>query len=493
VTTIDEIGSLTIRRVHELGVRSATAEMAALLARVPTTRKLSDPCVMGLRALMSVAEGDVPAALALFRRAIEHSDPQTGQYLIDLYTPLLLTRTEFDEVERLLDVGEDVVPELAGPFLAIRAQVAARRGRDAQSRTDAAAAIERARGLDNPYLIGRVLQRTAFAAYYREDFGDAQELALEAARLLERLESRLQAARTYSILYVIANDWLGNPEVARFYAQRIAMHAHAAGDVGFENYGVIAQLEIAAETGDVRRLGSLRARLLANPLHEQYHERFAFALSEALVNGWNGRFDAARTILTSVRVAEGRTLPERALCNALLAVTALGEWRVDEARRFARLAITETAHRAEREPLFDGRRRLIARLIASGTCVALGDPSRARRALSRSFDPDQRFAELFGVNGIGETDVPPLMRGYARFLNVACEKAKRSRPRLQLTNAEMTVLRAFPEGMTVATLAATLGKSPKTIEAQVSSIYAKLNVSNRAQAIQRARDLGLYA
>jgi DNA-binding NarL/FixJ family response regulator len=47
--------------------------------------------------------------------------------------------------------------------------------------------------------------------------------------------------------------------------------------------------------------------------------------------------------------------------------------------------------------------------------------------------------------------------------------------------------------MTVATLAATLGKSPKTIEAQVSSIYAKLNVSNRAQAIQRARDLGLYA
>jgi DNA-binding NarL/FixJ family response regulator len=55
----------------------------------------------------------------------------------------------------------------------------------------------------------------------------------------------------------------------------------------------------------------------------------------------------------------------------------------------------------------------------------------------------------------------------------------------------MEVLQALPAGMTLATIALSLGKSRKTVERQVGNIYAKLQVANRAQAIQRARDLGL--
>jgi len=85
------------------------------------------------------------------------------------------------------------------------------------------------------------------------------------------------------------------------------------------------------------------------------------------------------------------------------------------------------------------------------------------------------------------------MRGYARFLNQACRSANLARPSHGLTDAEMEILQALPAGMTLATIASSLGKSRKTVERQVGSIYAKLQVANRAQAIQRARELGIYA
>jgi ATP/maltotriose-dependent transcriptional regulator MalT len=474
-------------------MRGAYGEIPELLARIPSSSRLGDPRAMALRALKNVSEGDVPSAIALFRRAIEHSDARTAHHLLDLYVPLLITRAEFESAEAALDFSEDLTPELAPALIAMRAQIAASRGRDAESRECAREAVERVRGFENGIFAARVLQRTALAAYYREDFDEAQERGLEAARLFESVDSYRNAAMAYSLLYVIAHDWLGTPDVARFYAQRMAMRARLGGDVSLENYGVVAQLEIATETGDVKRVGSLRARLFANPLHEQYREKFAFVVADTLASGWAGRFDVARATLSAGRRAENRSLPERALCDALLAVVALAEWDVAEARRFARLAIGETANRGEHEALFDARRRGIARLIAAGVCVAIGDPSRARRALSRPFDPEQRFTEMVTADGLPETEVPPLMRGYARFLNTACEAGRRRRPQLGLTPAEMAVLRALPGGHTIAALAQVFGKSPKTIETQVSAIYAKLNVSNRAQAIQRARELGLQA
>ena len=128
--------------------------------------------------------------------------------------------------------------------------------------------------IDNPMVVGRVLARTALAAFYREDFDEAQDRALEAARWYERLESHRNVAMAYSILYVIANDWVGDPDVARFYARRMTMSAHLAEDISIENFGLVAQLGIAAEAGDVRRFRSLRGRLLERPLNEQYHERY---------------------------------------------------------------------------------------------------------------------------------------------------------------------------------------------------------------------------
>ena len=92
-----------------------------------------------------------------------------------------------------------------------------------------------------------------------------------------------------------------------------------------------------------------------------------------------------------------------------------------------------------------------------------------------------------------EIRTPSLMRGYARFLNNACRVAALARPQIGLTEAELEVLNSLPDGSTLSTIALSLGKSRKTVEKQVSSIYTKLQVSNRAQAVRRARDLGIFS
>lgn len=60
-----------------------------------------------------------------------------------------------------------------------------------------------------------------------------------------------------------------------------------------------------------------------------------------------------------------------------------------------------------------------------------------------------------------------------------------------LTQREMDVLKGIAKGQTYKELAAALGRSPHTIHAHVKSAYEKLQAANRAQAIQKARSLGV--
>jgi DNA-binding CsgD family transcriptional regulator len=483
--------AVSLERFYEIATEGRRAEIDAALVRFPASERIRNPIAIGLRAMKSVSDGDVPGAIALLKRAVAHCDGRVRQYLLELLTPLLLNTQRIDETEEALAACDDSAPELEPAFTATRAVVAARQGNDAASAWLAREALEKGRAVDNPAIVGRVLNRAALAAFYREDFEEAQDRALEAARWYERFEAHRNAAMAYSLLYLLANDWVGDPDVARFYARRMTMSAHQGEDVTMENFGLLAQLDIAAEAGDVRRFDSLRGRLQARPLNEQYRERFSATISEVLSLGWAGRFDVARTALTSLRQSESLSLAERALCDALLAVTALSTWDVDLARRLARRTISQTVEPPASEPLFDARRRRYARILAAAVCIVLGDTVRGRRALSRAVDPEQRFAELVGANGIDEAQVPPMMRGYALCFNEACRAAQSTRPAYSLTGAEVEVLKALPTGMTLATIASSLGKSRKTVERQVGNIYAKLHVANRAQAIQRARDLGI--
>jgi DNA-binding CsgD family transcriptional regulator len=291
-----------------------------------------------------------------------------------------------------------------------------------------------------------------------------------------------------SLLLETAGD-VADELVPAFLSMRAIVAARQGADAASEAYA-----REALEAGRGMDNGSIRGRLLANPLNQQfYRTRLNYVISEALSYGWAGHFEMARASLTSLRQTDELSLPERSLCDALLAVIALTTWQLDLARSLARRAISQTSERAGKEPLFDARRRRIARILAATVCIIVGDTTRGRRALSRAVDPEQRFASMVSPLGMDEERTPALMRGYARFINQACASASLVRPRYALTDAELEILKALPEGMTLATIASSLGKSKKTVEKQVGSIYSKLEVGNRAEAVRRARDLGIYA
>lgn len=488
------VPSVTLEEFYEVAAIGRPQAIDALLARFPASVRIRDPIPIALRAMRSVVGGDVPGGIALLRRASTHCDPRTRRYLLDLLLPLLIATYEIEEAARLLAELDDVEDELVPAFEALRSMVASRQGNDEASAVHSRDALATGRAIDNPIIVGRVLFRTAFAAFYRENVEEAQERALEAARWNERIDANRLAANCYSILYVIAHNWTGDPDVARFYARRMTMTAHLAEDKSLENYGLMAQLETAAEAGDSRRFASIRGRLIANPLNEQYfRERYSYVISEALSAGWTGRFDIARASLTSIRQSESLPLAERAQCEALLAVIALTTWQLDEARTFARRVIGMTSERASKEALFEARARRVARIVAASVCIILGDTVRGRRALSKRVDPEQRFAAIITTEGMDEIRTPSLMRGYARFINAACRAAALARPHVGLTDAELEILAALPDGNTLGVIASSLGKSRKTVEKQVSSVYAKLQVANRSQAVRRARDLGILA
>jgi DNA-binding NarL/FixJ family response regulator len=61
----------------------------------------------------------------------------------------------------------------------------------------------------------------------------------------------------------------------------------------------------------------------------------------------------------------------------------------------------------------------------------------------------------------------------------------------QLTAREREILGLLAAALSNATIASRLGLSPKTVANHISSIFNKLQVADRAQAILRARDAGL--
>lgn len=491
--TVDPSGT-HIERIYEVATTGDLSQIDVSLGSLPRISRMSDPTALALRSMKAIFTGNVPSGIALLEKALELPRSTMTPYIVDLLVPLYVSGLNIDAAESLLDTYEDMAfGALVPMFLSARAVVSARRGNDVDSRAFAKQCLQLGRALENPIFSARVLSRVALSAFYREDFDEAQDRALESARMHEQIGAFRGALAAYSVLFVIAHTWLGDPDVARFYAERMAICAMKCGDQSMLNYGLVVQLEIAAEAGDQRRFGSLKTRLLENPIGEQYRERFGYVLANVLADSWSGRFDQAILAIDSLRKSEGRGNSEKALCYAVSSALNLALGRTDESKRNARISISMSSTGGAGEARFETRNRRIARIVASAVCILGGESTRGRRALSRSFDPDHRFADIISRDGMREAETPALMRGYARLINSVAAASKASFSDHGLTPSELEVLRVLPDGETLATIAQGMKKSRKTIERQVGSIYQKLQVSNRAQAIRRARDLGIHA
>ena len=150
--------------------------------------------------------------------------------------------------------------------------------------------------------------------------------------------------------------------------------------------------------------------------------------------------------------------------------------------------------------------------IASTRAIAASAPSVGVLMLTLFADDDSLFSALrAGARGYGlkETDEEELVRairavhrGDAIFGPAIASRvlAFFANPRLgeqapfpELTEREGEILRLLAKGKPNPEIARELSLSPKTIANNVSNIFGKMQVADRAEAIVRAREAGLGA
>lgn len=138
-----------------------------------------------------------------------------------------------------------------------------------------------------------------------------------------------------------------------------------------------------------------------------------------------------------------------------------------------------------------------ARLVRCPTLVAhvTGDlrvPFEEGRRIA-GLIPGARFMSLAGRNHItprGDPAWPQLLEAMAEFYPPA--QARRDGDSFpQLTARERDVLELIAQGLDNAQIAARLSLSEKTVRNNITHIFDKIQVENRAQAIVRAREQGL--
>lgn len=137
-------------------------------------------------------------------------------------------------------------------------------------------------------------------------------------------------------------------------------------------------------------------------------------------------------------------------------------------------------------------------------------PEVAVLVLTMYDDDDSVFAAMragargYLVKGVEQDDISRAIRSVAAgeaifgpgvaqrilgFLNAP--RVSAGMPFPELTSRERDVLDLLAAGLANAAIAARLGVAQKTIANNVSAIFSKLQVADRAQAIVRARDAGL--
>jgi DNA-binding NarL/FixJ family response regulator len=113
----------------------------------------------------------------------------------------------------------------------------------------------------------------------------------------------------------------------------------------------------------------------------------------------------------------------------------------------------------------------------------------ARGYLLKGADQEDVVRAITTVAGGGAVFGAALARRIAEFFSAGPAGPETAFP--QLTAREREVLDLVAAGRTNAQIAAALYLSPKTVRNNVSNVLAKLQVTDRAEAIVRARDAGL--
>src|ERR1700681_180786 len=445
-----------------------------------------------LEAVVAQYDGDVDGAVRALRRQLRGLRGADFGAVADTLAPILVMRHDVDSVVSLADAI--AAAGWTASAQAFRALAAADAGDRAAARTYAASAELALAEESDDVIRFRVLQRLARTAYYLDEHERAIDLALASAQLFSAMGAWRAAAAGYSIAYSIHHDVTGDAEEADRYARLWHAAASRTQDDSFVHAALAAEYELAVQFADTTRIDSLERLIRARLLPQQYTERFALALSHALVRGFSD-LTAMRTLLQVSRETPGRSCGEWALCTALIAVAEAAAADGDEARRSLRAAIARLGRARASDPAYERRYRRLARAAVAVACVLLGDDVRAARTVaareSRNGEGEDRLPALMRSCALDQA--PLALRGIARVFATAFALRRGLEPPAGLTNAEVEVLRLLGRGWTAGKIAHETQRSVNTVYNHTRAILGKLDASRAAEAVAIARERGLLS
>jgi ATP/maltotriose-dependent transcriptional regulator MalT len=270
------------------------------------------------------------------------------------------------------------------------------------------------------------------------------------------------------------------PRAVEAGARAVEVAVAGADDVSVAAFGAYSRALFFA--GDLVAAWAAGMAAIEHPAADRRPPGHAFArASLALTAVERGHVGSARHHAEKARQIVGRTHAARTWlgANAAVAMGAVlaAEGRLEEAE-------AELAHA---EPLF---RDEVATIHHAWLLVVLAR-IRLRRgrldaAAAHLREADQELAQL-GDCGI----VPALAELAAGELAQAREHADPGPPLELPSGAELPVLRLLPSELSASGIAAALFLSPNTVRSHMKSIYRKLNVRSRADAVARAEAAGL--
>jgi DNA-binding CsgD family transcriptional regulator len=466
------------------GSASGLNEMRPRLAAGSVEARMVD-------AALAQCEGEVRRAERLLNKAWESAAPAQRPYVADLWIPLLISTQRFAEAEEALAAAN--TPDWATPFAALRCVLAAARGDLAASRLIGLEVEDAVDEEPLPATRWRVHQRLALAGFYRGEAETALRHAEEAVALARAADAPRSVAAAESVAYATHHAITGDTAAALRHADAMANVAEHAGDRSARALGIVAAYEISVEMADDEAASRLMEQLRAEPLPEQYRERFASRLADAILQARGGDYAGARNVVTVLADAADRSAGERALCRAFVALFSLALGDEDAARKLSRHAIAGSARPPAGLPAYELRYRRLARALGCTVCGLLGDAVRAdRRADAALLRDDPDIASLVAVGrGTPARGVSAKVRGYAYLVEGVRTALAARHDTGPLTATELEVLRQIDAGLNAPEIARALGRSPFTVRTHVRNAVEKLQARGRIDALSRARKLGL--
>lgn len=170
-------------------------------------------------------------------------------------------------------------------------------------------------------------------------------------------------------------------------------------------------------------------------------------------------------------------------------------WQINRA-----IAAHEASRRAmpgerekEKELLgaLEERRELTPATAAMRTSLTVDEASKMLEELSRKGHLEQRTEDGATTYALGARDVGELPGGEPASLEAGPDAGATSRLEDPLSERELEVLNLLSSGKTNSEVARDLFVSVGTVKSHTGNIYRKLGARNRAEALSRARELGM--